>query len=51
MRQAIELHRPVMLDKYAHQTGDPQKAKWIRCQECRESVPPSGCNTWKVANS
>jgi len=48
---AVELHRPAYLDKYGQKTADPASAKWIRCGECRESVPAEGCRTWKTANA
>lgn len=47
---AVELHRPAFLDKYGNKTDDPSAARWIRCTECRESVPAEGCLTWRTAS-
>jgi hypothetical protein len=54
MKAAIELHRPVLYDRWGNVTSDPQSvsAKFgQRCAECRESVPAEGCRTWKAANA
>jgi ribosomal protein S26 len=51
MKAALDLHRPIHLDKYGRPTDDKGSAKWIRCEECRESVTDAGCRTWQVANA
>lgn len=50
---AIDLHRPVMYDRWGQITTDPAavSAKYSpRCNECRENVPAEGCRTWRLAN-
>ncbi len=49
LKAAVELHRPVMRDKYALVTTDPTAAKSRRCDACSYSVPESGCRTWSTA--
>lgn len=51
MKAAIELHRPVMYDRYAYVTEDPAKMKHRRCSACGYSVGEQGCKTWETANS
>ena len=49
LRAAVELHRPQMYDRYARATRDVDAMKWTRCAECRDTVPPEGCKTWRTA--
>ena len=50
LRAAVGLHRPRLFDKYGQPTDTAADAKWIRCNECRESVTEQGCNTWRTAH-
>lgn len=51
LRAAVELHRPQLINKYGQPADSADDAKWIRCGECRESVPADGCRTWRAARS
>ncbi len=50
LRAAVELHRPQLLNRYGGPTDKVEDAKWIRCDECHESVPVEGCKTWRTAH-
>ena len=50
LRAAVELHRPQLINKYGSPADKVSDAKWIRCGECRESVPIEGCKTWRTAH-
>jgi hypothetical protein len=47
---AVALHRPTWLDKYAYETTDPAKATSGRCNACNINTTPAGCQTWQIAN-
>lgn len=56
VRAAVELHRPVLLDKYGNHLGvegdtldDPAKCVRQRCDECDHwTLPGLGCQTWQL---